>query len=204
MRRMMRSTGAILALALASASAGEARAQPPGGAREPPVSAVVAEALRYFRVNPEAVDSVRSSSRWRALMPLVAGGFRYDDDKFARNEVQAPSPLTSDESTNRRINSFSVGAVWDLREAVFNPAEVQAYGLIGIQRDIMLEVTRNYYLRRQLMLLRTQKPPEDPVTLATLDLRIEEFTALLDVYTGGWFSRASGATPAPAAEPRPE
>lgn len=160
--------------------------------KEPPVADVVAEALRYFRLHPEAVDAVRSAAHTRALLPLVAGGFRYDDDKFVRFEEQTPTPVQNNENTNRHTNSYSVGAVWDLRELVFNPAEVQVYGLVGIQRDLMLEVTRTYFLRKQLILLRTQKPPEDAVTAATLDLRIEEYTAVLDTLTGGWFSRARG------------
>src|SRR5689334_18114280 len=94
----------IIFLALASIAA-EAGAQPPKGAgREPPVAEVVAEALRYFRVNPDAIDSLRSSSRARALLPLIAGGFRYDDDKFTRQENQTPSPLNTAEDTNRHIN----------------------------------------------------------------------------------------------------
>jgi hypothetical protein len=160
-------------------------------AEDPAVPEVVAEALRYFRVHPEAIDSIRSSAKVRALLPLVAAGYRYDDDKFVRLEQIAPDMVRADEDTNRKTNAISVGAVWDFRELVFNPAEVQVYGLVGIQRDIILEVTRTYYLRKQLVLLRKTKPPEDPVSAATLDLRIDEYTALLDVLTGGWFTRAS-------------
>jgi hypothetical protein len=159
---------------------------------DPPVAEVVAEALRYFRIHPEAIDSIRSSAHTRALLPLVSGGYRFDDDKFARLEMQAPEMIQNDEDTNRRTNAVSIGVVWDFRELVFNPAEIQVYGLIGIQRDIMLEVTRTYYLRKQLMLLKKTKPPEDPVSAATLDLRIDEYTALLDVLTGGWFSQRQG------------
>jgi hypothetical protein len=84
--------------------------------------------------------------------------------------------------------TFSIGGVWDLRELVFNASEVQVYGLIGVQRDIMLESIRTYYLRRQLMLRMLLRPPEDPLALAALEMRIDEFTAVLDVLTGGWFS----------------
>jgi hypothetical protein len=186
-QKIFRRAGALLPLFLFAL---EARAA------EPAASEVVAEALRYFRVNPEAIDSIRTSARTRALLPLVAAGYRYDDDKFVRLEMQSPDMIQNDEDTNRRTNAISIGAVWDLRELVFNPAEVQSYGLVGVQRDLILEVTRSYFLRKQLLLLRKTKPPEDPVSAATLDLRIEEYTALLDVMTGGWFTRA-GSTPAP-------
>ena len=74
--------------------------------------------------------------------------------------------------------------MWDLRELVFNPAEVQVFGLIGVQRDIMIEATRTYYLRKQLILRKLYKPPQDPMAAQALDMRIDEFTALLDVLTG--------------------
>lgn len=197
--------GVTTILLFAASSSARANERSPGAspgagggaralAREPSVAEVSREALRYFRVNPDAIESLRSSSRTRALLPLVAAGYRYDDDKFARFEEQMIfEPRQNNEDTNRRTNSVSIGAVWDLRELVFNPAEVQVYGLVGIQRDILLEVTRTYYLRKQLLLLRATQPPQDPVTAATLDLRIDEFTALLDAITGGWFSRASQA-----------
>ncbi|MBK6685076.1 MAG: hypothetical protein IPG45_11470 [Deltaproteobacteria bacterium] len=158
--------------------------------KEPKVAQVVDVALRYFRVHPEVMDELRSKSHTRAFLPLLATGFRFDDDRYARVETQRPDPnLNIDETTNTRQNAISVGAVWDLRELVFNPAEVQIYGLIGVQRDIMLEATRTYYLRKQLVLRKLYKPVEDPMAAAALDMRIDEFTAILDVLTGGWFSK---------------
>ncbi|MCB9645924.1 MAG: hypothetical protein H6730_04900 [Deltaproteobacteria bacterium] len=104
-------------------------------------------------------------------------------------EPRPRCPFRSPEATGTGKHALSVGAVWDFRELVFNPAEVQVFGLIGVQRDIMLEATRTYYLRKQLVLRKVYKPPEDPMALAALDMRIDEFTALLDVLTGGWFSQ---------------
>jgi hypothetical protein len=158
--------------------------------REPKVSEIVDVALRYFRVHPETLDSLRTAASARGLLPLLATGYRWDDNAFARAENQAPTPvLQIDENTSSRNNAISVGAVWDLRELVFNPAEVQVFGLIGVQRDIMLEATRTFYLRKQLVLRKLYSPPEDPLELVALEMRIDEFTALLDVLTGGWFSK---------------
>lgn len=163
--------------------------------KEPQVAEVVDVALRYFRVHPEVLDSLRTKAKTRAFLPLVAAGFRFDDERYVRNEQQQPMPvLTIDENTNMRNNAFSVGAVWDLRQLVFNPAEVQVFGLIGVQRDIMLEATRTYYLRKQLVLRKLYNPPSDPMAVAALDMRIDEFTALLDVLTGGWFSKQASAS----------
>lgn len=159
-------------------------------AAEPPVAEVVEVALRYFRVHPEVLDGLRSAAHTRALLPLLATGFRFDDERFDRDEVQIPDPpLEIEEATRQYNTSISVGAVWDLGKLVFNPTEVQVFGLIGVQRDIMLEATRTYYLRKQLVLRKLYKPPQEPMAKAALDMRIDEFTALLDVLTGGWFSK---------------
>ena len=161
-------------------------------AHEPSASETVRQALKYFRVNPQALDSMRSAARSRALLPLFATGYRFDDDDFVRFEEQRmTSPRENDEARSERSHAFTLGAVWDLRELVFNPAEVQVYGIVGVQRDLMLEITRTYYLRRQLYLRLLLRPPSDAIAAEALRIRVEEFTALLDVLTGGWFSRTA-------------
>ena len=156
---------------------------------EPKAADVVEHALSYFRVDPEAVDRVRSAANRRAWVPIIAAGYRYDDDRASRAaEQKVTAPSTTDERTSTRVDALNVGAVWDLRELVFNPSEIQAYGLIGVQRDLMLEVTRTYYLRRQLQLRLALRPPQDPMADTALRLRIEEYTSLLDTLTGRWFS----------------
>ncbi len=162
-------------------------------AKEPAVAEVVDVAMRYFRVHPEVLDDLRKKAKLRALLPLLATGYRRDVDSFDRLEAQTPVPVNIQENTGFTGNAISVGAVWDLRELVFNPAEVQVFGLIGVQRDIMLEATRTYYLRKQLVLRKLYKPPQDPMAQAALDMRIDEFTALLNVLTGGWFSKQTDA-----------
>lgn len=158
-------------------------------AHEPAVAEVTTQALRFFQLDPDSFNRLRSSSRTRALLPLFAAGYRFDDDRFLGNEQRVVMPETTVDNTNRQLHSVNVGALWDLRQLAFNPAEVQVYGLVGVQRDIMLEITRTYFLRRQLQMRMTLRPPEESLARAALGLRIQEFTAILDVLTGGWFSR---------------
>lgn len=159
---------------------------------EPKVSEVVRKTLEYFRVSPEAFDDMRSAARTRAALPLLATGYRFDRDDFTgRARQDITNPFEKNENTATNAHAFTVGAVWDLRELVFNPAEVQVYGIIGVQRDLLLEATRTYYLRRQLLLRYLLRPPDDEVAREALKLRIDEFTALLDVLTGGWFSKTT-------------
>jgi len=190
-----------LGLSAASAAAQQPAQPPPVAASqvaaararfrdEPPVRDVVQHALQFFRVHPEELDSLRSRARQRAYLPNLALGYRFDDNRFARHEETFVARMVEDEDTNARVHAVSVGFVWDLRDLVFNPFEVQTYGIVGVQRDVMLEVARNYFVRRQLLLRLLLRPPQDPVARASMELQVEEFTALLDTHTGGWFSRA--------------
>lgn len=159
---------------------------------EPDVAETTRQALAYFRVDPDNFDGLRSASKSRAWLPLVAGGYRFTGNNFNRDqERELTTPFILDENSADTRHEFSIGAVWDFREVVFNASEVQVYGLIGVQRDIMLESTRTYYLRRQLALRLLLRPPEDPLAYAALQMRVDEFTAIIDVLTGGWFTEES-------------
>ena len=168
--------------------AAAARPAPPN---EPTAAQVTSVALRYFRVHPEALDGLRAAAQARALMPTLSASYRFDDLRFLQQEnAQGFQPRQTSTLWNQQNNNATVALSWDLRDAVFNPDSVQVYGLVGVQRDIMLEVTRTYFARRQLLLRLQYGPSEDPVAREATALRVEEFTAQLDVLTGGWFSRS--------------
>lgn len=162
--------------------------------REPKATEVVKMALEYYRVSPETMESLRASARARGLMPVVSGFVGYN----IVGEAQA-SAQTITQPQNVVINSAGTttvltgGIAWDLRELVFNPAEIQTYAVLPIQRDITLEVVRTYFLRRQLQIRLALKPPSDPLALMTLELRVEEYTGILNAMTGGSFLRVATA-----------
>lgn len=157
---------------------------------EPTVREAVRAGNRCFRTEPEALDDLRSRARMRAAIPLLAGGYQYTVDDWARrDERELFQPYNLDQLGSIAKHSATIGAIWDIRDAIFSANEVQVYGLVGIQRDIMLEVTRTFFLRRQLMIRLLLRPPEDPVALTALQLRVDEFTALLDTMTCGWFDK---------------
>jgi hypothetical protein len=161
-------------------------------AHEPTVAETTRRALEYFRVHPEAIDGLRSSARGRALLPVIAAGYQYGQDRSQLfYDQQITEPQTRDQNAAGTSHAVSVGALWDLRQLVFNPAEVDAYGLVAVQRDVMLEITRTYFLRRQLQLRLALRPPDDPLAYAALELRVNEFAAILDTLTGGWFTETA-------------
>lgn len=162
--------------------------------KEPRATEVVRMALDYYRVSPEQMESVRSSARARGWMPVISGFAGYSTTGTAQATAQTittPTNIVLNGATN--VTTFTGGIAWDLRELVFNPAEIQTYGVLPVQRDITLEIVRTYYLRRQLQIRLALKPPSDPLALATLELRVEEYSGILNAMTGGQFQRQAQA-----------
>lgn len=162
--------------------------------REPKAPDVVKMALDHYRVSPEEMDALRSSAHTRAWMPVLSGFAGYNAVGTASAQSQTitnPQNVTINGAQN--VTVLTGGLAWDFRELIFNPAEVQTYAVVPMQRDIMLEVVRTYYLRRQLQIRLALKPPSDPLALATLELRVDEYTSILNSITGGAFGRVTAA-----------
>lgn len=157
---------------------------------EPTAAETVRAALRYFEVEPSDLQALRRDARLRGLLPTLGGSYTYRDDRSASFEAITPTPQNTDVSGEVVVNTIGAGIQWDPRDLVFHPDQVNIYGLIGVQRDLMLEVLRAFFARRQLAMTIMLRPPEDPIALASLVLRVEEFTAVLDMMTGEWFSQS--------------
>jgi hypothetical protein len=169
-------------------------------AQEPGPSEVLRVSLQYYRVHPATIDALRANSHYRALLPVVSGiGTLNGGGGATAQAVSITNPQNTVGNTASEGYSGSVGASWDLRELVFNPSELQVYALVGIQQDLVHEIIRTYFMRRQLQIRLALRPPQDLVIRVMLDLRVAEYTAILDGMTGGWFSQSTveGAPPQP-------
>lgn len=94
---------------------------------------------------------------------------------------------------------------WDLSQLAFHPSETTAFQkkLKEVERrnQVIREVTSVYHERKKLMVLLGMNAVTDPVDVLSVLIRVEELTALLDSYTGGWFTeemarRQDGGSPA--------
>lgn len=190
----------IAAITVITSLAGSARAQT--GSREarvrsalqqmesePSVIEVHRAALRYFRVHPEAVERIRRVAVRRAGAPVMTITGRYEYVNSNRDVAVTPDYQFTDDSFGSNVAGGSLSLTWNFPGLVFNPAELQTYALVGIQMNVLKEVTRLYYVRRQLLLSLLADPPDDPRTRVAMRMRVEEFTSLIDSFTGGWFSQ---------------
>jgi hypothetical protein len=158
-------------------------------AAEPAIELVQEAAMRHFRLESSTIDGLRSRATSRALLPTVT--VSGDLSRFDRNRT-VDDPLvvlqTTDLSDDNAL-SASASLEWELSETIFNPAELQTYALVGYQVEVLKEVTRLYFIRQQVMLSLLVDPPADPRARAALELRVAEFTSLIDSYTGGQYRR---------------
>ena len=158
-------------------------------AAEPPVYEVQDAAMRHFRLESETIDGLRSRATSRALLPsvTVSGDLsRLDRDRSVDDLLV---PLATADRSNDRVLGASAALEWNLSETVFNPAELQTYALVGYQVEVLKEVTRLYFIRQQVLLSLLVDPPDDIRSRAALELRVAEFTSLIDSYTGGAYRR---------------
>lgn len=169
---------------------------------EPTIRQVHNAAQSYALVNQGRIASLMSRARNAGWLPEFR--FRYnrnvDDD---RNTVfpTANTPILTTQSTDLD-HRFEFRVTWRLDELVFNRNELAVYRelkrLIDLRVDVMKETTKLYFERRRLQVDLMLKPPKTLMARIRRMLRLQELTADLDAFTGGFFSRrlkAAGKDP---------
>lgn len=158
-------------------------------AQEPSIVDIQQLALKYFKLHPEAIDEIRDAISSRGGVPSISIGGNYNRGDRDRNIDDPLQVIQTQDDWGENVYGGSITLEWNLPELVFNPSELQSYALVGVQLNILKEVTRIYFIRRQLMLSLFVDPPEDERARIALQLRINEMTALIDAFTGGQFSQ---------------
>lgn len=149
---------------------------------EPTITEVQEAALRYNEVGPDKIIRWRKALKYRALLPTFS--LSYD------------KTIYGSASSNRIIvgpRDWSVTLSWDISNLIWNSYEddIDTRSRLNTQlrTDILDEVNRLYFERKRLKLELIQNPPSDKKLLFEQILRLEELTAALDGYTGGYFSQ---------------
>jgi hypothetical protein len=90
--------------------------------------------------------------------------------------------------------TWGIQLKWALDRLIFDPNELkvsrEAQRLAELREEVVDRVTRVYFERRRLQILRLIQPPRSVRTAVLRDLALQRMTATVDGLTGGWFSRA--------------
>lgn len=165
---------------------------------EPTINEVQQAALTYSAMHPEQYESMRTRSRFAAVLPelrLRVTKDEGDDQKqYQRySETNAAAEPLSDTSTTNENLELQGEVKWRLNELVFNKYEtsvVKEHRQVAKERQRILQsVTQVYFERRRAQVDMLLAPPGDAAGRTLAELKVAELTAELDGMTGGAFSR---------------
>lgn len=162
-------------------------------AGEPSVREVQEQVIEYVKVHPDVVNSWRGRARANALAPRLTVAAQGDVDRDLRTvsnlDATSAEIEAKDENNSGRL---VVTTQWELDRLIFEPAEMavarETVRFANLRDRVLEEVTRRYYERRRLQVDLDLSPPTDLGDRVRKELRLQELTADLDAYTGGWFS----------------
>lgn len=162
-------------------------------AGEPTVREVQTQAIDYVRVHPDVVDSWRVRSRVAGIAPRFTAtgqGTLDNDERKVTNLDAAQSEIES--TTDSNTGRLTLGARWDLDRLIFDSEELsvarEAVRTSNLRDRVLEEVTRRFFERRRLQVDLELAPPTDLSDRVRKELRLQELTADIDAFTGGWFS----------------
>lgn len=149
---------------------------------EPSYREVQEVALEYNELHPNKTRNWRRSLKYRALFPQVS----VDYDKTINYDSGADRYYVGP-------YDWGVSVSWDIGNLIWNTYEddVDTRARLNTQTrlDILADIDRIYFERKRLKLTLLNNISQDEQKLTELQLQIEELTAALDYYTGGFFSR---------------
>lgn len=163
---------------------------------EPTVQESQSAALKFFRIDPDTVSSMRTRAGWKAILPSMSATlnqvnntidldtYRFDFDPTLQ-QVAVRDDATSTST------QLGVAATWDLPKLIFNSEVLDVSSLAVLQESVLKEITRIYYTRRRLQIDLILNPPTDASTRLAKELRVEELTSTLDAMTGNLFSNSA-------------
>ena len=159
--------------------------------REPSILDVHKMAIDYAEVDPRKITSWRKAARSKAWLPDISLGL----DRSSTERLHWDTGLNPDRLIEgKNLLDWDVSVSWDLSELVWNPDQTSIDSrsklMVELREDVLDQVTRLYFERRRLQAeLAGGDQSFEPQTQFDKQMRIEELTALIDGFTGGWFSR---------------
>ncbi|RKY43340.1 MAG: hypothetical protein DRP80_05605 [Candidatus Omnitrophota bacterium] len=151
---------------------------------EPSYLEVQEKALNYNHLHPDIIKDWKKRVRLRALFPNI------DVDYYKSISYGIAQ---SYERWSVGPRDWSVGLSWDIGDLIWNSYEddIDSRARLDTQTrlDLLDDLRRIYFERRRVKLELIKNPPQDGQELLKKKLYLEELTAGLDAYTGGWFSQ---------------
>jgi len=163
---------------------------------EPEILEVQALALAYTKTHPELVDRWLHASKNAAWLPELTAEYHYDNDvgydyEYA-TDAEGASYSTLTDADEDWDKTYKVRFKWKLDELVMSSERIriinEAQDIVKLRDKVLEEITRIYFDRRRLQVEMLLAPPQKLRKKVDNELRLMEYTANMDAYTGGGFS----------------
>lgn len=155
--------------------------------KEPTIREIQEAAMRYNDTHPDKIRQWRTALRFRALFPTLNLDYDKTISVYQSSTVDRSYVGPRDWGVSFSWNVADL--VWDTHQ---DDIDTRSRLNTQLRLDILDEINRVYFerLRLKKQILAGSLPEEE---LFQKDLRLRELTAIIDGYTGGYFSKKSKA-----------
>ncbi|MCK9594787.1 MAG: hypothetical protein PHH68_07335 [Candidatus Omnitrophica bacterium] len=167
-----------------------------GASGIPAIKPTQQAAIAYAEVNPEKIKQWRKQAAKKAWMPELSMGLARDTSDLFHWE--GGSTVKADDDILRKGRDtvdWDIGLKWDLSEIIWNQdqtsIDVRSKLMVELRQDILDEVTKLYFERIRVKMELDDLAIEDRKKRFEKELKLQELTAQLDGFTGGYFSSHS-------------
>jgi len=154
---------------------------------EPSVREVQRAALSYARLYPSRFLSWHRRARRSAWLPKLLLRLNRGLSEDWRYATSGTS-LDTDDNLH-----FEIRLRWDFNRLIFNRNELfvnrETTLNLQLRNELLRVITRLYFNRRKLQVLKLIKPPAEPAEEVRARLAIEKLSARLNALTGGFFMK---------------
>ena len=169
--------------------------------QEPTIRQVQEAAIQYAELNPEKIAQWRKKASRRAFFPKMVVSFDKDMNTtlssniwgtYTNGTLPGRYYIGPEDQTRYRNNNYSISLTWELGDLIWNydqtSIDTRSRLMVQLRNDIMDEVARIYFERRRIKGELANLTAEDTKRVEKQN-RLDELTARLDGFTGGFFSR---------------
>jgi len=161
--------------------------------QEPSIQEIHQAAVQYADVSDKKIRRWQQQSRLKHLLPTLSGGFKENGAKTVdldRSGTTTPDVfILGPEEKNW---GWDVDVSWDLTDLIWSSSQTSIDSrsrlTVDLRNEILTNLTRIYFERKRVITEHFINSNNSNHTSYKIKNRIEELTALLDVYTGGYFS----------------
>jgi len=162
----------------------------------PDIEDVQKAAIKYGEVEPEKILLWRKQAAAKALLPKLSASVNRDTGDIWHWESGSSTKAFDDAlMKGNDAVGWDVSVSWDLSELIWNSDQTSIDSrsklLVELRGDIIDEVTKIYFERIRVKMELNSLQIEDRKRRFDKELKLKELTAMLDGYTGGYFSKGS-------------